>query len=118
MEGQTSGTQGTDEMADPKPISRDEFLALFEQALESLEPGARLRYDGYRIDPAPVACARYNDETVEPLWAVAQAGPERICYDDEEGEWGTGVLDDSGVLREWGTWGGLDAALENFPEAE
>ena len=55
---------------------------------------------------------------MEPLWAVAQAGAERICYDDEEGEWGTGVLDDSGVLREWGTWGGLDAALENFPEAE
>ncbi len=118
MGGQTRGTQPTDEMADPRPLLRDEFLVLFEAALESLEPGSRLRYDGYRIDPTPVDCARYNDETVEPLWAVAQAGAERICYDDEEGEWGTGVLDETGVLREWGTWGGLDTALENFPEAE
>lgn len=105
-------------MADPKPISREEFQALFELALESLGPELRLRYDGYRIDPVPIACARYNDEVVEPLWAVAKAGAERLCYDDEELEWGIGVLDGAGVVRAWGTWGGLDSALENFPEGE
>ena len=117
MNGLTSDTQGTDGMADQKPLSHDQFQALFEAALESLGPEQRLLYDRYRIDPVPVDCARYNDEVVEPLWAVAKADGERICYDDEEGEWGTGVLDAAGVLREWGTWGGLDAALENFPEA-
>jgi hypothetical protein len=105
-------------MADSKALSRDEFQSVFELALEALEPEQRLRYDRHRIEPGRVACARYNDEIVDELWAVAAAGGERLCYDDEELEWGTGRQDAAGVLREWGTWGGLDAALENFPEDE
>lgn len=105
-------------MPEPEPLSAHDFRTLFERALESLEPGLRACYDRYRMEPALVDCARYNDDHVEPLWAVAGSGKERLCYDDEEGEWGIGVLDGSGVLRAWGTWGGLDAALENFPEGE
>ncbi len=98
-------------------LSREEFAALFKAALEELDDGQHADYARYRIEPAPVDCARYNDDTIEPLWTVARAGAECLAYDDEEGEFGTGVLDDQGVLRGWGTWGTLGAALENFPEA-
>lgn len=100
-----------------KPLSPKEFGPLLEAAVAALDPEQSHAYDRYRIEPAPVNCARYNDETVEPLWAVAQAGPERIAYDDEEDEFGIGVLDAAGVLRQWGTWGTLAAALEHFPES-
>ncbi len=97
-------------------ISREDFASLFEAALEQLDEGQRADYERYGIEPVPIDCARYNDDTVEPLWAVARRGAERLAYDDEEGEFGTGLLDERGVLRAWGTWGTLGAALENFPE--
>ncbi len=98
-------------------ISQEEFAALFKTALEELDEGRRADYERYRIEPVPVDCARYNDDTIEPLWAVAKAGTEHLAYDDEEAEFGTGVLDDQGVLRKWGTWGALSTALKNFPDA-
>ena len=98
-------------------LSREEFAALFMAALEELDDGQRADYERYRIEPAPVDCARYNDDTIEPLWVVAKAGAERLAYDDEESEFGTGTLDDQGVLRRWGTWGTLGTALKNFPDA-
>ena len=105
-------------MAEPEPLAREEFAALFSKALASLDPEQAEDYERHRIEPTPVDCARYNDDTVEPLWAVAAAGDQRIAYDDEEDEFGIGVLDAAGVLRQWGTWGPLSAALENFPESD
>ena len=35
MQGRTSGTQQTGEMADPEPLLRDALPALFAKALES-----------------------------------------------------------------------------------
>ena len=102
---------------DVKPLSPDEFATLLGAAVAALDATQRDAYERYRIEPAPADCARYNDETVERLWVVAQAGLERIAYDDEEDEFGIGVLDSVGVLRQWGTWGTLAAALENFPES-
>jgi hypothetical protein len=98
-------------------LSREEFVALLKAALEELDDEQRATYESHRIEPEPCDCARYNDDTVEPLWSVARAGAECLAYDDEEGEFGTGVLDDGGVLRKWGTWGTLATALKNFPDA-
>ena len=98
-------------------LSREEFAALLEAALEKLDDGQRADYERHRIEPAPCDCARYNDDTIEPLWAVARAGAECLAYDDEENEFGTGVVDAVGILRKWGTWGTLGTALENFPDA-
>jgi hypothetical protein len=105
-------------VADVKPLEHEEFAALFEEALRGLDPEQREHYECHRIDPEPVDCARYNDDVVEPLWAVAASGDQRLAYDDEEDEFGIGMLDATGVLRRWGTWGPLGAALENFPESD
>jgi len=39
------------------------------------------------------------------MWVVARSGERVLLYDSVEEEFGTGVVDHDGVLRDWGTSG-------------
>ena len=96
----------------------DEFRRVLDEALADLGPEAGAVLERYRLEPVLVKCARFGDDAIETLWVVAAAGEERLGYDAALSEFGSGVLDSQGVLRQWGTWGSLRNALLHFPEGD
>ncbi len=105
-------------MADRETTTREALQELLDAELAEAGADAKARYDRHRSEPERIKCARFGDDSVEPVWVFASAGAERLGYDDEEREFGCGRLDEQGVLRDWGTWDSLENALLHFPEDE
>jgi hypothetical protein len=69
----------------------------------------RSEWEKHGLAPAvPILCVRQNiiegsECPPEPIYCVARIGLRVLIYDDVEEEFGTGVLDADGLLREWGT---------------
>ncbi len=103
-------------MSQGSTLSAEEFQCVLDEAQAEVGPEAAAVWERYRVEPARVKCARQGGDAIEPLWVVAAFGDERLGYDAVQSEFGSGVLDSQGVLRQWGTWGSLRNALLHFPE--
>jgi hypothetical protein len=103
-----------------QPISETDLQYLMANELGRLSDAQFQRWERYGIKPEHVTCERAvgagGPPSVDPIYVIARSGQEVLVYDDVEGEFGTGVLDQDGVLRTWGTWGeALAWSLERFP---
>jgi hypothetical protein len=56
-------------------------------------------------------CFRSEDYGIEEVFAVARAGNRVLFFDDVEEDFGVGVPDSDGILRDLGTFGALVAAV-------
>jgi hypothetical protein len=106
-----------------KPITKDEIQRLLATEVERLDDETRPLWDRFGITPLQVKCVRIRADGTplepEPIFVVAREGNEVVVFDDVEEEFGTGVLNSDGQLRNWGTYGErLDWTLRRFPESE
>lgn len=105
------------------PISEAAMAHLLDDHVLRLDDDLHHQWELHGLRPAvPILCARRNafDDSEcppEPIYCVARIGLRVLIYDDVEEEFGTGVLDADGLLREWGTYGDeLSWSLRAFAE--
>jgi hypothetical protein len=105
-----------------QPISEADLQYLMANELGRLNDIQFQRWKRYAIKPEHVTCERGvmtgGPPVAEPIYIPARSEREVLLYDDVEEEFGTGTLDQDGVLRTGGTWGKAPGwALERFPES-
>jgi hypothetical protein len=92
-------------------VSREKFQSIFDEevALLSQEALRILKVHSVPIFEQP--CFRSEDYGTEKVFAVAQAGNRVLFFDDVEEDFGVGVPDSDGILRNLGTFGSFVAAV-------
>src|SRR5262245_45980286 len=70
-----------------------------------LEPTLKAQLSPFRCNPSRIPCVRAGVLDPDSMWVVARAGEHVLLYDSVEEEFGAGVVDRDGVLRDWGTSG-------------
>jgi hypothetical protein len=93
------------------PISRDVFERILEEEIEALTPAALKAYEKYATAPFEQPCARSVDSGIERVFVVARNENRLLFFDDVEEDFGVGVPDSDGILRDLGTFGPLVAAV-------
>lgn len=93
------------------PISREKFERLLKDEIETLTLAALEAYEKYSEAPYEQACLRDSAGEIERVFVVARNGNRLLFFDDVEEEFGVGVPDSDGVLRDLGTFGPLVAAV-------
>jgi hypothetical protein len=92
-------------------MSEAAMARLLDDHVSRLDDDLRSDWERHGLRrPVPILCVRgyvfENSECPpEPIYCVARIGLRVLIYDDVEEEFGTGVLDGDGLLREWGTYG-------------
>lgn len=71
----------------------------------NLEPTLKSQLSPFRCNPSRIPCVRAGVLDSDSMWVVARAGARVLLYDSVEEEFGAGVVDRDGVLRDWGTSG-------------
>lgn len=121
--GAASGVDG----AIPRPLTRSTWTRPRQNNSLPISSPAwttqLVRWDRYGLAvPVAVPCIRRDisgsPTEPEPIYCFARAGDEVLIHDDVEEEFGTGILDNDGVLRQWGTYGEeLRWSLHHFPQS-
>jgi hypothetical protein len=93
------------------PVSRETFDKILQEEVEALTTEAAGIYARYATTPFEQACLRGADYDVERVFVVARDGTRLLFFDDIEEDFGVGVPDDDGILRDMGTFGPLIAAV-------
>jgi hypothetical protein len=93
------------------PFSREVFDQILREEIEALNPTATEIYERYATPPFEQPCLRGTDCAVERVFVVARHGNRLLFFDDVEEDFGVGVPDDDGILRDMGTYGPLVAAV-------
>jgi hypothetical protein len=93
------------------PVSREKFEHLLKEEIETLTPAALKAYEKYSKAPYEQPCLRDSASGIERVFVVARNGNRLLFFDDVEEEFGVGVPDSDGVLRDLGTFGPLVAAV-------
>jgi hypothetical protein len=95
------------------PVSREKFEHLLKEEIETLTPAALEAYEKYSKAPYEQPCLRDSASGIERVFVVARNGNGNrlLFFDDVEEEFGVGVPDSDGVLRDLGTLGPLVAAV-------
>jgi hypothetical protein len=87
------------------------MTTLLDDHVLRLDDDMRSEWEKHGLTPAvPILCVRQNmiegsECPPEPIYCVARIGLRVLIYDDVEEEFGIGVLDADGLLRQWGTYG-------------
>jgi hypothetical protein len=91
-------------------VSRERFQSIFDEEVAALTPETVriLKVDAVPIFEQP--CFRSEDCGIEKAFAVARAGNRVLFFDDVEEDFGVGVPDSDGILRDLGTFGSLEEA--------
>jgi hypothetical protein len=92
-------------------VSRETFQSILDEEVAALTPET-VRI--LNVQAAPVfeqPCFRSADYGNEKAFAVARAGNRVFFFDDVEDEFGVGVPDNDGVLRDLETFGSFVAAV-------
>jgi len=88
-----------------QPLTPQSFGALLADQDRELEPLLKSKLLPFRCNPSIVPCVRAGRPDRDSMWVVARAGERVLLYDSVEEEFGTGLVDRDGVLRDWGTSG-------------
>jgi len=88
------------------PVSREAFETILTQEIAALEPQTKRLYQQYAVRPFHQRCVRGKDYGTEHVYVVARNGNRLVYYDDVEEEFGVGIPDADGVLRNWGNYDG------------
>lgn len=88
-----------------QPLTHQSFGALLADQDRELEPPLKSKLSPFRCNPSIVPCVRAGRPDRDSMWVVARAGERVLLYDSVEEEFGTGLVDRDGVLRDWGTSG-------------
>lgn len=92
------------------PIGRGEMQALLAAQLQQLDSETRPVWDRFGVgELEQVRCVRAVSAGAiaepESLFVVARAGGQIVVFDDVEDEFGIGVVESDGVLRQWALCG-------------
>ena len=71
-------------------------------------------YETHAIPLLEQPCSRSESYGEKKLFVFARDGKRLLLLDDVEEEFGIGVPDADGVLRQWNLYGPLSVALRNF----
>ncbi len=93
------------------PVSRERFDQVLRKEIEALPPAAMEIYERYATIPFEQPCSRGAEYGVERVFVVARDGNHLLFFDDVEEDFGVGVPDEDGILRDMGTFGPLVAAV-------
>ena len=88
-----------------RPLTLQGFGAFLADQDRDLEPDLNSRLSPFRCNPSTIPCVRAGQPDRDSMWVVARAGERVLLYDSVEEEFGTGVIDRDGVIRDWGTSG-------------
>lgn len=88
-----------------RPLTLHSLGTLLADQDRELEPTLKSKLSPFRCNPSIVPCVRAGQPDRDSMWVVARAGERVLLYDSVEEEFGTGVVDRDGVLRDWGTSG-------------
>lgn len=99
-----------------KPISEGEMQVFLDEEIARLDELTRPTWKKHRSKLALVPSAREGSDRTG-IYVVARAGSEVIVFDDASEQFGTAMLGDDGVIRDWTTYGEhLSHALRHFPK--
>jgi hypothetical protein len=92
-------------------VSRERFQSILDEEVAALpqEAAKILKVRAVPIFEQP--CLRSEDYGIEKVFAVARAENRVLFFDDVEDEFGVGIPDNDGVLRDLGTFGSFIAAV-------
>jgi hypothetical protein len=97
-------------------ISREQFQSILDKEIAALTPETVKVFKAYAVPIFEQPCFRSEGHGVEKVFVAARAGDRLLFFDDVEEEFGVGVPDGDGVLRDCGTFGPLIAALRALDE--
>jgi hypothetical protein len=92
-------------------VSREQFQSILDEEVAALTPEAVRILEVHAAPIFEQLCFRNEDYGMEKVFVVARAGNRVLFFDDVEEEFGVGVPDSDGVLRDLGTFGPLVAAV-------
>lgn len=99
-------------------ISDTEMRVFLDEQIAKLDNLTRPTWKRYKTSLEQLAVRRGEEES-EQLFVVARAGREIVYFDDRKDEFGAGELEESGVLRDYGTYGSeLRQTLRHFPKLD
>ncbi len=105
---------GSDSKDEWTPLPRSRFDEILGDEVANLPPDALKVYEGYATGVVKQLCDRGEQYGIEQVFVVARAGARLLLFDDSEDEFGIGVPDHDGVLRNWDLYGELVFALRNL----
>ena len=93
------------------PVSKERFDEILSGEISSLVPDMQRLYEQYAVEPFQLPCIRDQGAAREQVFVVAKKGNRLLYFDDVEEDFGVTILDEDGVMREWGNYGPLVRAL-------
>lgn len=91
--------------------SKERFTTILSSETSSLVPHIQRLYDQYGVHPSYLPCLRDQGGARERVFVVAKNGNRLLYFDDVEEDFGVGIPDEDGVMREWVNYGPLVRAL-------
>lgn len=93
------------------PISRETFENILRKEIETLPTEVLRIYKQYAVVPFEQPCFRDSEYPNERVFVAARAGDRLLFFDDVEEDFGVGIADSDGVLRDLGGYGPLLRAV-------
>jgi hypothetical protein len=93
------------------PISRERFENILRDEIEKLPAEVLGIYKQYAVAPFEQPCFRDGEYPNERVFVAARAGDRLLFFDDVEEDFGVGIADSDGVLRDLGGYGPLLRAV-------
>jgi hypothetical protein len=88
-----------------QPLTLHGLATLLADQDRELEPTLKSRLSRFRCNPSTIPCVRGGRPDQDSMWVLARARERVLLYDSVEEEFGTGVVDRDGMVRDWGTFG-------------
>lgn len=92
------------------PITKEECTTLFEHEVALLCPDALKLLEKHGTTLTSYVVERFPD-VYESIYVVARFEHTVLYFDDVEDEWGTGAVDDDGIIRRRGFYDSFWIAL-------
>jgi len=94
-----------------RPVSRELFDKILKEEVKALTPTAMQIYARFAVPPFEQLCSRSVEYGVERVFVVARDENRLLFFDDVEEDFGVGIPDEDGILRDMDTFGPLVAAV-------
>ena len=97
-------------------ITRSELAAHLAKQTIALSPQSAERFSRYRVEPWLATIHRDGVTGDEKVYIVAQDGALVVFFDDVEGEFAVGIVNEEDRLSNYNGLGDLSFTLFEFPE--
>jgi hypothetical protein len=99
-----------------RSITRSELDRHLASQAGALSPQSAERFSRYRVEPWLATIRRDDVIGDEKVYVVAQDGALVVFFDEVEGEFAVGIVNEAGRLSNFNGFGDLSFTLFEFPE--